>query len=375
MKRLLILLVLLPAGASGATYYVDCGAAPGGDGSLATPWDAVADVNGASFSAGDSVLFNKGCTFRAQLTIPSSGTAGDVTGWTTGANWTNLPAATQYFGNTSPASTRSASPSGTVGNKSQVYTAPGSGNQTLVELSAKCSRERNSAVTIRVAIYDTSNNLIAQGSAAVNVTLPAAAAWQASHLYSVGDVVYTAATTNFRVTVGGTSGESEPAWGSPTAEVTTRTDGEVTWISDILSSQWQGHLDAASLTPVGGDPGDPVTLTGGTNYRIVATTDAGIAGFQNTSVASGVAGINFNNYTAGFPDPLPAQTNTTVLWATRAGVQGAAASWTIALATNPRRLWLDGTEYPVAASQAAVDSTNRWFWSGGTLTVYATSSL
>lgn len=78
MKRLLVLALVLcsvPAGA--ATYYVDCTAAAGGDGSLATPWDAVADVNGATFAAGDFVLFKRGCTWRETLTVPSSGGAGN----------------------------------------------------------------------------------------------------------------------------------------------------------------------------------------------------------------------------------------------------------------------------------------------------------
>jgi parallel beta-helix repeat protein len=77
MKRILIALLLLPGWASAATYYVDCNAGAGGDGSLATPWDAVADVNGASFSAGDSVLFAKGCTWRESLVPPSNGASGN----------------------------------------------------------------------------------------------------------------------------------------------------------------------------------------------------------------------------------------------------------------------------------------------------------
>lgn len=77
MRRLLIALLLVPGWASAATYYVDCNAGAGGDGSLATPWDAVADVNAASFSAGDSVLFAKGCSWSETLTVPSSGSAGN----------------------------------------------------------------------------------------------------------------------------------------------------------------------------------------------------------------------------------------------------------------------------------------------------------
>jgi len=43
---------------------------------MSTPWQTIAKVNGASFSAGDSVLFKAGCTWREQLTVPSSGSTG-----------------------------------------------------------------------------------------------------------------------------------------------------------------------------------------------------------------------------------------------------------------------------------------------------------
>jgi hypothetical protein len=66
------------------TYYVNNLAAAGGNGTTSAltgancAWDTVADVNGASFNAGDSILFARGCTWREQLTVPSSGSAGSV---------------------------------------------------------------------------------------------------------------------------------------------------------------------------------------------------------------------------------------------------------------------------------------------------------
>ncbi len=65
-----------------AIYYVNTLADAGGDGTTSATtgehcaWDTIADVNAASFSAGDSILFNKGCTWREQLTVPSSGSVG-----------------------------------------------------------------------------------------------------------------------------------------------------------------------------------------------------------------------------------------------------------------------------------------------------------
>jgi hypothetical protein len=65
--------------AAGTTYYVDCNAAndSGAGTAPGTAWKTIAKVNGSSFSPGDSILFNKGCTWREQLNVSSSGSAGN----------------------------------------------------------------------------------------------------------------------------------------------------------------------------------------------------------------------------------------------------------------------------------------------------------
>jgi parallel beta-helix repeat protein len=78
IAALLPLVVVLSSHA--VIYYVDCNA--NGDAGAGTStaadvaWKTIAKVNASSFSAGDSILFNKGCTWREQLTVPSSGSAG-----------------------------------------------------------------------------------------------------------------------------------------------------------------------------------------------------------------------------------------------------------------------------------------------------------
>jgi len=61
------------------TYYVD--ATSGSDSAAgtsdSTPWKTISKVNGSSFSAGDSILFKRGETWREQLTVPSSGSSGN----------------------------------------------------------------------------------------------------------------------------------------------------------------------------------------------------------------------------------------------------------------------------------------------------------
>ena len=48
--------------------------------------------------------------------------------------------------------------------------------------------------------------------------------------------------------------------------------------------------------------------------------------------------------------------------------------WSISLSTDPKRIFLDGTEYIRAASSGTVDATNRWYHSSSTLYVYAESN-
>jgi parallel beta-helix repeat protein len=79
--RLLLLsfFLVIPAYAHAITYYVDSTA---GDDSytgtaITTPWKTIAKVNGRTFLPGDFVLFKSGCIWREQLTVPSSGTAGN----------------------------------------------------------------------------------------------------------------------------------------------------------------------------------------------------------------------------------------------------------------------------------------------------------
>lgn len=74
-----ILLALCPL-ARAADYYVDAQAASGGDGTLATPWNSVAQVNAhGAFAAGDRILFKRGSVFTggSGLLLNGNGVAGN----------------------------------------------------------------------------------------------------------------------------------------------------------------------------------------------------------------------------------------------------------------------------------------------------------
>lgn len=76
--RLLLLLVLTSGPCMATTYYVDCGAAPGGDGSYATPWDSVSGVRGLNTS--DDVYFKEDvtCTTSSYWYLDWGGTSDDA---------------------------------------------------------------------------------------------------------------------------------------------------------------------------------------------------------------------------------------------------------------------------------------------------------
>jgi hypothetical protein len=66
----------VPAQAAGTTYYVDCSAGSNGNGSQSSPWNNLGTVNGTTFSAGDSILFQRGTTCSGQLWPKGSGASG-----------------------------------------------------------------------------------------------------------------------------------------------------------------------------------------------------------------------------------------------------------------------------------------------------------
>jgi hypothetical protein len=61
-----------------ATYYIDSDALDdnGAGTTQATAWKTIAKVNASAFNPGDSILFKRGCTWREQLIVPSSGSDG-----------------------------------------------------------------------------------------------------------------------------------------------------------------------------------------------------------------------------------------------------------------------------------------------------------
>jgi Ricin-type beta-trefoil lectin domain/Carbohydrate binding domain/Right handed beta helix region len=62
--------------ASGTTYYVDCAASTNGSGTESSPWNSTTSVNDATFTAGESILFDRGTTCDGYLDPQGSGSSG-----------------------------------------------------------------------------------------------------------------------------------------------------------------------------------------------------------------------------------------------------------------------------------------------------------
>jgi parallel beta-helix repeat protein len=69
----------IASAAEGRRYFVDATSGNDSNSGLtsAVPWKTLSKVNGATFAAGNKVLFKRGETWREQLTVPSSGSAGN----------------------------------------------------------------------------------------------------------------------------------------------------------------------------------------------------------------------------------------------------------------------------------------------------------
>ncbi len=100
-----------------ANYYVDSSVGASGDGTIGSPWKAFSNIVWGSVGAGDSLLLQRGESWREQLTVLDSGTNGnpitigaygsgnypiitardEISGWDTGGNWTQVGATDVWY--------------------------------------------------------------------------------------------------------------------------------------------------------------------------------------------------------------------------------------------------------------------------------------
>lgn len=131
------------------------------------------------------------------------------------------------------------------------YVCPGTGNKRLYSLQFWAKSNGGTPGTGRIAIYDTSFNLIGQGVSTFTVS--------------------------------------------------------------STTPQWIGHVGYNSLKPIGGNAGDPVYLTGGTQYIVAfstSNTDLRI-GYKSVGTSVSSSWYKINDWTSGFPNSFTAGTQFT----------------------------------------------------------------
>jgi hypothetical protein len=100
--------------------------------------------------------------------------------------------------------------------------------------------------------------------------------------------------------------------------------GESTFTVSSTTEQWIGHVGYSSLKPIGGAAGDPIYLTGGTQYVFAfstSNTDLRI-GYKSVGTSVSSSWYITTNWTSGFPNSFAAGTQFTERLPVRVEVVG-----------------------------------------------------
>lgn len=358
--------------ARAATYYVD---SVGGNDSSATPtssstpWQTIAKVNGFTFSAGDSILFKSGDTWRETLTPPTSGSAGSpiIFGSYGGAtkpiisgsdiisssSWS--VAGTSYVFSDSLNSICSGSDpywgtcSGGVFTSSTAVVAPGdTGSAKINFTSSGQSGAVNGSVT-STAIADLQFELnvasmtasagataqlkgITQSSGGMNLATPIIN-WQSSSTYTLSLAYYADGSH----TLVGTTVLSTNTWHTIELQYvqSASAGGAALWIDGV------GEVSGFTNNSSG---------YAANQIRIGLFTSS--AGF--TAATFYLNNVKYNTAYIGIPLP-----NTYVA----------------SVSTQPNAVWIDGASLgaPVSAP-TNLSNQNQWYWNYGTLYIYSASN-
>jgi hypothetical protein len=332
MKKLLIFLLIFVwfGFAEAAIYYVDKNADPGGDGTTQEltgahcAWDTIADVNGATFAAGDSILFNKGCTWREQLTVPSSGSAGlPITfgAYGSGAN-PIINGADLITPGTSWSATGAWS-TGFLYTITNYYAADQVYNIRDI-IPANTSSYSGTKIRITLAPHDTETVTISGCSIGI------------AHVS--GDQNFDSAPT--RITFDGGSSTTTVSVGTP------KVSDEMTFTFD----KTKRYLIHIYWNPRRTEP------------------------FLNLAYTA-----NYGDYSSGADKTL-----STTMTADQSGVvfanvskleisSGTANVWQATVTTEPKHVFFNGVHGQLKASAAACTSARDWYWASNVLYVYSTS--
>ena len=380
MKRLIsflafiVPLVFIYQFVFGATYYVsNCGTVGNdtNDGlSTGAPWLTIAKVNSSSFSGDDQILFNKGCTWREQLTVPSSGTNGHpitfgaypadgakpiitgadlATGWSAQSANASLSSDGFEVGDADLATdgdgaywTGSGSPTGSL-----------VGNETSTKLSGTYAARASWTATGQNAlayhtITQTNNNYV---QVAVNVGNINATQQARLASYNNGGsslmfwIIYVSPTT-YKINLHfSTTGGDQTITGTTVFNVGTwytveayykagdaSTGGAQYWINGTS----EGSSFTGNTTQANNQPNRAYI---GFNYG----TNTGTIYFDNYKYGTSYIGVTFPNV------------------------------WQATATTQPSQVFFNGTRGTQVDSVGALTGVKQWYWASNILYIYSTS--
>lgn len=350
-----IMAPIMAGGKQCCTFYVS--QSTGSDsnpGTLALPWQTISKVNGTTLTAGQSVGFKAGDTWREQLTVPSAGSAGSPITFTSyGAGAQPVISAALI----PPSWTDNSVQAGTTGNLlSANFDANSLGVYTSGGGSPAVSNTQSWTPAYSVHLPTGSNYIT--GTFASQTTL------------YVREYVYVA------VNGGGSGDEFIDIYNGGTALYTVYLTATnfIAYFNQVSST---GSTTSCSLTTSAWHYVDffwtASATTGQVGIKLDGTTCLTLTS-QNTG-SSGATKLN-----AG-------QVNAATGWDTyidnvdvgNAGYMGAIIpgvlnTWSAPVTTAPISVFFNRTLGTGVGSVALCTSTGKWFWSGGTLYVYDTAS-
>lgn len=298
-------------------YYVDCNA--DGDAGAGTStaanvaWKTINKVNTSTFNAGDSILFNRGCTWREQLTMPSSGSSGSpitVSSYGTGA-------------------------------------APIISGSPLVSTFSVVSNAHGGTYCVNVTIDGSNSDAgISQSFSLPGSTAMTLSIWAKS---SAGGAICQFVLTHSPNRYLKTDGTWQDGFTSTAV-------GGATWAQTSISFTTEGAGTYTFTTyRTGGAAGnsyylDDISVNDGSTEYVVD------GGFENWTTSTNAT--SWTEAKAG---------SSTVTQ------DGPTSVWTAALTTEPTRVWFDGTLGTEVASAALCNSANKWYWASNVLYVYSTT--
>jgi hypothetical protein len=340
-----------------ANFYVASAAHGGSDaaaGSIIAPWATIAKVTGSTFSAGDSVSFNRGDVWREQLTVPSAGSAGNlitfgaygsgvlpiVTGADLATAWTQdavTPLSTSTFESGSPDAWWSSS------------LGAGGSDDTVVFKTGAHSRLFNSGT-------DNAKEWIG----ATNTNYAELTGWWRL------DTASTATTGNkTRIlkfegsTWNGASGVTVVVDKSGAQYRLSISIGGATGTTfNIATNTW--YFLRACVTANGGASTDHAELYVDGTVRSTLTGKS-FTTPVNANMSFGAFANNASGFKINFDDVNVYASDSTVL----------PARWFATVTTQPKVVIVSRALGTLAGSAAAVSSAGQWFWGSNLLYVYS----